>query len=157
MYMTFASGSVADQISKKPGVIMASGRETILLSEGEHNPFQSGKVFEIEESSGQLASRGSILYANVPVDSNARKLLFHQLLKEKAHIGAGANHSVNYRFGYDPDDEHAILFIQFEGSAQPFLDSPDYAVFQERLNEAIEHRGAGPIIKHYVVNESDNL
>lgn len=157
MYMTFASGSVADRLRKEPGVIAASGNETILLAEGDKSPFQSGKSFDIEEASGQFMEKGSLLYANVPVDANARSLLFHQLLREKERLGVGHSGFSAYRLGVDPDDNHAIIFIQFSNDGGRFQDSPDFAVFQERLKGAVEQRGAGPIIKHYVVNDADTL
>lgn len=155
--MTFASGSIAERLSKEPGVIAASGNETILLAEGERSPFQSGKVFQIEEAEGQFEAKGNLVYANIPVDSNARSLLFHRLLKEKSRLGSGHAGFAAYRLGVDPDDNHGIVVIQFTEGGNRFRDSTDYVLFQEWLKEAVEQRGAGPIIKHYVVNEADNL
>ncbi|WP_236637671.1 MULTISPECIES: hypothetical protein [unclassified Exiguobacterium] len=157
LFMTFASGSVADRLRKEPGVIVASGNETILLAEGDKSPFQSGKTFQIEEAAGQFAATGNIIYANIPVDSNARSLLFHRLLKEKSRLGSGHNGFAAYRLGVDPDDNHGIVIIQFTEEGNRFRDSTDYLLFQERLKEAVEQKGAGPIIKHYVVSEPDNL
>lgn len=157
LYMTFASGSVADRLRKEPGVVAASGHETILLAEGEKSPFKSGKVFEIEEASGEFVKKGNILYANVPTDANARSLLFHQLLSEKSRLGVGHDGFSAYRLGVDPDDNHAVVFIQFTAGGKHFRDTVDYAVLEERLKSAVEQRGAAPIIKQYVVSESDNL
>lgn len=155
--MTFASGSVADRFRENPDVLVASGNETILLAEGDESPFQSGKAFRIEEAEGQFASKGNIVYANVPVDSNARSLLFHRLLTEKSRLGAGHDGFTAYRLGVDPDDNHGIVLIQFAEAGNKFRDSTDYVLFQEWLKDAVEQKGAGPIIKHYVVTEADNL
>ncbi|MEW8967613.1 hypothetical protein [Exiguobacterium alkaliphilum] len=157
LYMTFASGSVADRFRENPDVLVASGNETILLAEGDESPFQSGKTFRIEEAEGQFASKGNIVYANVPVDSNARSLLFHRLLTEKSRLGAGHDGFTAYRLGVDPDDNHGIVLIQFAEAGNKFRDSTDYVLFQEWLKDAVEQKGAGPIIKHYVVTEADNL
>jgi len=155
--MTFATGSIAERLRKQPGVLMASGKETILLAEGDRSPFQSGKTFRIEEASGDFASSGHIVYANVPVDSNARALLFHQLLSEKERLGVGHPGFAAYRLGVDPDDNHAIVFLQFSNHGKAYQDSTDYAVFHDRLQRAIEHPGAAPIVKQYVVQEADTL
>ncbi len=157
MYMTFASGSVAERFREHPDVLVASGNETILLAEGNKSPFQSGKTFQIEEAEGQFASKGNILYANIPVDSNARSLLFHRLLTEKSRLGAGHDGFTAFRLGVDPDDNHGIVLIQFAEAGNKFRDSTDYVLFQEWLKDAVEQKGAGPIIKHYVVTEADNL
>ncbi|MGA9466290.1 MAG: hypothetical protein WBV10_01535 [Exiguobacterium marinum] len=157
LYMTFASGSVAERLRKEPGVIAANGHETILLAEGDKSPFKSGKVFEIEEASGEFVKKGNILYANIPADENARSLLFHQLLTEKAPLGVGHEGFSAYRLGVDPDDHHAVVFIQFTSGGKHFRDTADYAVLEDRLKRAVEQRGSGPVIKHYVVTESDNL
>ncbi len=155
--MTFASGSVADQLAQKPGVIAANGPEMIFLAEGDKSPFSSGKTFEIEEASGQFENNGNILYANVPADENARSLLFHQLLTEKAPLGVGHAGFSAYRLGVDPDDHHAVVFIQFASEGTRFRDTTDYAILEDRLKRAVEQRGSGPVIKHYVVSKSDNL
>ncbi|WP_232819428.1 hypothetical protein [Exiguobacterium sp. TNDT2] len=157
LFMTFASGSVAERLRQQPGVLVANGNETILLSEGEKSPFQSGKTFQIEEAEGQFASKGNIVYANIPVDSNARSLLFHRLLKEKSRLGSSHSGFAAYRLGVDPEDNHGIIFIQFTEGGNRFRDSTDYVLFQEWLKEAVEQKGAGPIIKHYVVDEADDL
>lgn len=155
--MTFASGTVAERLSRKPGVTVANGTETIFLAEGEKSPFQSGKTFQIEEAEGQFSSTGNIIYANIPVDANARSLLFHRLLREKTRLGSNHGGFAAFRLGVDPDDHHGIIFIQFTEGFNRFRDSTDYLLFQEWLKEAIEQKGAGPIIKHYVVVEADDL
>lgn len=157
LFMTFASGTVAARLRQQPGVIVANGTETILLAEGDKSPFQSGKTFQIEETEGQFVPKGNIVYANIPVDSNARSLLFHRLLKDKSRLGFGHSGFAAYRLGFDPDDNHGIVFIQFVEGGNRFRDSTDYVLFQEWLKESVEKPGSGPIIKHYVVDEVDDL
>lgn len=157
--MTFASGPVLERLMQKGNVSVAVGADVMVLNEGRRNPFQSGRVIDVEHRRGELPVEGELIYMTFVLPDNARHLLFHQLLAEPSKVGERMDTFLAYRLGRFVGEERVALLLFFT-DASAYRKSNDFMFLEAFVQEAI--RGGGRAIsKRYrltrsVFHSSDN-